>query len=111
MLCFKINKALRFNFYKIDELIVESNSASLYFSTYYYQLPESDITFYLLANKGDHGYLIPEMRTVDYFILIRNYISEEEIEELIEGINKLPEVLAAIEVDPKRLKSKENLIF
>ena len=111
MLCFKLNKQLNFNFYKIDELTIENNSGSLFFSMYYYQLPESDINFYLVANKGEQGYLIPEMKTVDYFILIRNYISEEEVEELIEGVNKLPEVLAAIEVDPKRLKSKENLIF
>jgi hypothetical protein len=26
-------------------------------------------------------------------------------------LNKMPEVLVAIEVDPKKLKSKENLIF
>lgn len=111
MLCFKLNRQLNINFYKIDELIIENNSGEQFFSMYYYQIPETETDFYLLANKGDSGYLIPEMKTVDYFILIRNYISEEEITELINGINKLPEVLVAIEVDPKRLKSKENLIF
>ena len=78
---------------------------------YQYQIPESETDVYLLANKGDQGYLIPEMRKVDYFILIRNYISEEEVEQMIDDINKLPEILAAIEVDPRKLKSKENLIF
>ncbi|MGV3507868.1 MAG: IPExxxVDY family protein [Sphingobacteriaceae bacterium] len=111
MLCFKLNRQLNINFYKIDELIIENNSGEQFFSMYYYQIPETETDFYLLANKGGSGYLIPEMKTVDYFILIRNYISEEEITELINGINKLPEVLVAIEVDPKRLKSKENLIF
>ena len=111
MLCFKLNRQLNINFYKIEELTIESNLSTVFFSRYYYQIPESETDFYLVSNKGDQGYLIPEMKTVDYFILIHNYISEEEIEELIDGINKLPEILAAIEVDPKRLKSKENLIF
>ncbi len=111
MLCFKLNRQLNINFYKIDELIIESNSGSFFFSMYYYQIPETETDLYFVANKGEQGYLIPEMKTVDYFIKIHNYISQEELSQLIEGINKLPEVLAAIEVDPKRLKSKENLIF
>lgn len=111
LLCFKLNKQLNINFYKIDELIIESNYGEVFFSRYHYQTPETETDFYFLANKGDQGYLIPEMKTVDYFIIIRNYISQDETEQLIEGINKLPEVLVSIEVDPRRLKSKENLIF
>lgn len=111
LLCFKLNKQLNINFHKIDELIIENNSGGLFFSRYLYQTPETETDFYLLANKGENGYLIPEMKTVDYFIIIRNYISQDEAEQLIDGINKLQEVLAAIEVDPRRLKSKENLIF
>ena len=111
LLCFKLNKQLNINFHKIDELIIENNSGGLFFSRYLYQPPETETDFYLLANKGENGYLIPEMKTVDYFIIIRNYISQDEAEQLIDGINKLQEVLAAIEVDPRRLKSKENLIF
>jgi hypothetical protein len=111
MLCFKLNRQLNIDFYKIDELNIETSASTLFFSRYHYQIPESETDFFLLANKGGQGYLIPEMKTVDYFIIIRNYISEEEISELINGINKLQEVLVAVEVDPKRLKSKENLIF
>lgn len=111
MLCFKLNKQLNINFHKIDELTIENNSGGLFFSRYHYQIPETETDFYLLANKGGQGYLIPEMKTADYFIIIRNYISQDEAEQLIDGINKLQEVLAAIEVDPRRLKSKENLIF
>ena len=111
MLCFKLNRQLNLNFYKIDELVIESNTKDIFFSRYQYQLPESETDVYLIANKGDQGYLIPEMKRVDYFIIIRNYISEEEVEQLVDGINKLPEVLVAIEVDPRKLKSKENLIF
>ncbi len=111
MLCFKLNRQLNINFYKIDELIIENNFGSLFFSMYYYQIPETETDLFFIANKGEQGYLVPEMKTVDYFIKIHNYINKEELSQLIEGINKLPDVLVAIEVNPKRLKSKENLIF
>ena len=51
------------------------------------------------------------MKKVDFFLLIRNYIDREDLRGIISGINKIPEVLVAAEVDPKKLKSKENLIF
>ena len=111
LLCFKLNRQLHINFSKNDDLLIDTNQGILLFSMYHYQIPESETNLYLLTNKGDQAYLIPEMKTIDFFILIRNYISFEELEELIDKINKMPDVVAAIEVDPKRLKSKENLIF
>lgn len=112
MLCFKINKRLNTNFFRIDELFLQlKGSNPVYFSRYLHQNPDADTEFYLLANKGTEGYLIPEMKQVDYFILIKNFIDKDDLNQLIEGINKLPEVVVAAEVDPEKLKSKENLIF
>jgi len=112
MLCFKINKRLNVNFFRIEELSLHiKGSQPVYFSRYLHQITDADTEFYLLANKGNEGYLIPEMKKVDYFILIKNFIDKEDLNHLIEGINKLPEVVVAAEVDPEKLKSKENLIF
>lgn len=112
MLCFKINKQLNINFFRIDELSIQTkNSNPVYFSRYLHQINETETEFYLLSNKGTEGYLIPEMKKVDYFILIKNFIDKDDLNYIIEGINKLPEVVVAAEVEPERLKSKENLIF
>ena len=113
MLCFKINKQLTVDFVRINELPLQLMPSGItgYFSRYHYQIPETETEFYLLANKGTEGYLIPEMKKVDYFILIRNYFDPEELEGFIEGINKIQEVVVAAEVNPEKLKSKENLIF
>ncbi|WP_423148780.1 IPExxxVDY family protein [Rubrolithibacter danxiaensis] len=112
-LCYKINKQLNIQFHRIDELSFQFSAQQevQYFSRYYYQSAETETQFYLLANKGTEGFLIPEMRTVDFFILIRNYIDDEDLENIISALNKIPEVQVAAEVDPKKLKSKENLIF
>ncbi len=100
------------NFHRIEELsLYLKNSISSFFSRYFYQIPNSDTEFYLLANKGSETYLIPEMKQVDYFILIKNFIDQEDLNYIIDGLNKLQEVVVAAEVDPEKLKSKENLIF
>lgn len=112
-LCFKINRQLAYDFKRIDELALLFNSGqrTLSFNRYSYRPADTGTEFYLLANKGDEGFLIPEMKKADYFMLIRNYIDEEDVEQIVTGLNRIPDVLVAAEVDPKRLKSKENLVF
>lgn len=111
--CYKLNKQLNFQFYRLEELSLQnySDEYQIYFTRYHYHLSQSETDFYLLVNKGTEGFLIPEMNKVDFFILIKDYIDNESLEQFITGINKIPEVQVAVEVDPKKLKSKENLIF
>ena len=113
LFCFKINKALSVNFIKIDdhELVFAAPKPVSYFSKYQYKPAELDTEFYIIANKGTDGFLIPEMMKVDYFLLIRNYVDVEDLRLMISSINRIPEIVVAAEVDPKKLKSKENLIF
>ncbi len=113
MFCYKINKQLGTDFSKITDLeMVFGNDEELfYFSRYFYLNPESETEFYILANRGTERFLVPEMTKVDFFLLIRNYIDKDDLRGIISGLNKIPEVLVAAEVDPKKLKSKENLIF
>ena len=51
------------------------------------------------------------MRKADYFLLIRNYIDENDLDNLISALNKIPEIVAAVKIDPKKIKSRENLLF
>ena len=111
MLCYKINKQLTTGFARIEELEIPSKDGFSFFSRYQYTTPGTETDFFLLANRGTEGFLIPEMKRVDYFILIRNFIDDEDLNHLLEGLNKLPEIVVAVEVNPEKLKSKENLIF
>lgn len=112
-LCYQVNKQLSVNFCRISELelVFNGDESPLVFSRYNYEDTQSETIFYILANKGAEGLLIPEMRNVDFFLLIKNYIDRDDLHYLITGINKIPEVLVAVEIEPKKLKSKENLIF
>jgi hypothetical protein len=113
MLCFKINKQLGTDFSKINdlEMLFSADEELFYFSRYFYTIPESETELYLIANKGTEGCLVPEMKQVDFFLMIHNYIDKEDLKAIVSGLNKISEVLVAAEVDPRKLKSKENLIF
>jgi hypothetical protein len=106
--CFKINKQLSTDFCKISDLELPFNGGSEnnYFSRYYFLTPDIETEYYIVANKGSEGFLVPEMKKADF-----NYIDQDELKQLMMQLNKMPEVLVALEVDPKKLKSKENLIF
>jgi hypothetical protein len=112
-LCFYLNKFAPANFIRVDELALPlSNSHTVALFNRYTYLPENnDTEFYLLSNKGSEGLLIPEMNRVDYFLVIKNFIDDEDLEAWISHLKQIPEVLAAVEVDVKKLKSKENLLF
>ncbi len=72
---------------------------------------EYELLLYFIANKGSDGYLIPEMRKADYFLMIKNYIDDEDLEKLLTALNRIPEIVAAVKIDPKKIKSRENLLF
>ena len=112
-ICYLINKNLSFNFIKRPDLEVDiqQGAGPVYFSIYHDNWEASETDFYFIANKGSDGYLVPEMRKTDYFLMIKNYIDDDELDSLIFSLNKIPEIVAAVKIDPKKLKSRENLLF
>ena len=44
-------------------------------------------------------------------MLIKEFIDDEDLDFFLEGLKKIEDIQAAVEVNPKKLKSKENLIF
>ncbi|PPL01946.1 IPExxxVDY family protein [Parapedobacter indicus] len=113
-LCYFINKVSGLRLSKIEdhEIWMPPPVEKAYFSRYA-DFPEiSETEYYLLANRAaDGGFLISEMRHSDYFLLIRNFIDDEDLMALQNHIADIPDVVVASEISPQKLKSKENLIF
>ena len=112
-ICYYINKCLNFNFTRIDDLSLDThvNGSPMLFSLYHYVWESTETDFYFIGNKGSDGYLVPEMREADFFIMIKNYIDDDDLESMISALNKIPEIVAAVKIDPKKIKSRENLLF
>ena len=112
VLCHYINTRLHFNFEKVDdhEVYFDIDRSPLSFSKFYFYVEQGDNEFFLLNNKSPEGFLIPEMNKVDYFLIIRQYLDKEDLNNILIGLNKLTDIQVAAKIDPGRLKSRENLI-
>jgi hypothetical protein len=112
-ICYLINKRLNFNFIRKPDLTVDiyQGAAPVFFSLFHYNWEASETDFYFIGNKGSDGYLIPEIKKADYFLMIKNYIDDNDLDNLISALNQIPEVVAAVKIDPKKIKSRENLLF
>ncbi|AJR03038.1 IPExxxVDY family protein [Siansivirga zeaxanthinifaciens] len=57
------------------------------------------------------NYLIPEYKSVNYFLKIENEYHSGNEKYILDSILKIPQVVTAFSVDTALLKSKDNLIF
>ena len=112
-LCWAVNKSLSLDLTKLEEEIIirnkNSESQSI-FSIYYYLDGDSEVEFELISNRHEHGYLIPELKTADYFLKISEYYSQG-IEDLILQLRDTNLINMAFEIDVNTLRSKQNLLY
>jgi hypothetical protein len=67
--------------------------------------------YFIVSNRNSDGFLIPEMNKVDYFLIIHQFLDKDDLNYILSGLNKLPDIQVAAQIDPYKLKSKENLIM
>ena len=56
-------------------------------------------------------FLMPELKTVDYVLKIENMPASFEVDTIVEKLLSIKQITTAYNIDHKKLKSKNNLIF
>lgn len=110
-LCWTINNALAINLIRLNDFDILKKKEILSFSFYEYIDKKNNIEYYLIANKSELGYLIPEKRSVDYFIILKGYTEPKLIAKITTILNKQEIILMAHHIDVAILKSRKNLLF
>lgn len=112
-LCYHINKELHTNFKKTADYCLNlfAGNEPLQFSQYFFDIEASETEFYIIANHSAAGYLIPEMGFVNYFILIKNHFDQEDLDEVVLKLQNIESIDVVAQVDPRLIKSNENLLF
>ncbi|MDD2385187.1 MAG: IPExxxVDY family protein [Bacteroidales bacterium] len=66
----------------------------------------------LITNKGNEGFLIEELKNIDFFIIVHYDEATENFDkELISTLKKEEGITAVFSLEPSKLKSKEKLLF
>lgn len=112
-ICWAINQKLDFDLKKTEDLEIKEKKQAepSLFSMYVHENPEEYVEYYVIANRGANGMLVPEQKQADYFLMIRGTITDGQVESIIKQLREISMVLTAYEIDPTQLKSKHNLLF
>lgn len=112
-LCYHLNKELNTDFRKVADygLSLFPSTEPMQFSQYFYKVEASETEFYIIANLGTAGFLIPEMGNTNYFMLIKNHFDQEDIDQMLLKLQNIESIETVVRVDPKSIISNENLLF
>ena len=64
-----------------------------------------------MSNKSVNGLLVPELKQVDYFLLVRNNTRYTTSQHLIEKIKSINIVSSVLEYFPDELKSGDLFLY
>ena len=106
-LCWNINSSMQLNFEKIKDHNIKKD---LWFSRYTY-ISDDGVEYDLLANRSKKGYLVPNQKSINYFLVVKNDYWEQEKPEFMNKLRNIPDVLLAFEIDIANLKYIDRFIF
>lgn len=110
-LCFELNQLLKLKLKREKDLeLISKQKNKNIFSNFYFSSPENE-QFRVINNKGNGAAFIPEMKTIDYFMMIRNLNQKKNVDDLITKIKKIEIISGVYEMDPNELKSAENFLI
>ncbi|SFN78325.1 hypothetical protein SAMN04488519_10241 [Algoriphagus ornithinivorans] len=109
-----INRQLDLDLIKWEDLEIEFLSdPQLKISQYFLSLPHGFVQ--LLKNKAINSqnqvsYLIPELKTMDYFLLVQDQTFQISINTFANKLAEIPFIQNVMKLDVTKLKSRENLL-
>lgn len=112
-LCWSLNQNMALKLVDMGQPIVITNprkKTSVSFDVYNCHDEESRINYYLICNKSGDGYLLPELKHVDYLLMLKEnlYIN---LSDTIRRVRRSDQVLTAFPIGPEEIRSMENLLF
>ena len=111
-LCHELNRHLELDLTRGNDFEIMNNKRmkTSVFSFFQYLNGDDDV-FYIFSNKGKDDFLIPEQKSIDYLMIVKENFKRIDEQEFINTIKKIPIVLGAYSLEVKKLKSKGNLVF
>ncbi len=110
-LSWALNSNLGLNFCKTENLTVQPNNEEekLEFSVFQSVLENKSLKMNLISNRCPNGFLIPEMKNIDFFLQVFGEINQEEIDNIASRLKPIDIISAVFEIIPGKLKKAGNL--
>lgn len=111
--CWSINEHLGLHLSKsLEPFMVSGKKGEVISSHSFFEwYDENDaVEYFLIKNKYNTQFLIPEKSQIDYFLVIRE-AGIVEVDDFLTKIKEISGILTAFIFDPGELKSGSKLIF
>lgn len=111
-LVWAVNNHLGFSFSRIDDLVVHQakTGTDLEFSRYIYTAEESGITYSLISNRCDNGFLFADIRNLDFLIKMNGEVTNQEILDLVKKLKACEVISACYKLDPLKIKGIPGIL-
>lgn len=111
-LCRELNLKLAVDMARKDDYTIFSNKRMEEQAFTFFEFTSGDDDQYcLIANKSKQGYLIPEHKQTDFFLVVRPGKMQPDEEGLLSSVREISHVLTAYLLEAEKLRSGENLVF
>ena len=110
--CSLLNKHFDLNFIREADLDIclQVNSEEQFFAIYQYILPLNGGRYLLYRLKNDKDSLLPEIKQLDYLLLIQSFSPEEDGQFILQGLRGIPDVQLAQLLTRDKLKNANSLL-
>jgi len=112
-LSWAFNQYLKLKFIKAESLTISQPKLeeNQIFSVFKFDDQENVIQYFLIANKSENGFLVPELKNVDFILKIEGDIKDQTAKNLVIQIKKMEFVNTAFKIEDISAKGLKNLIF
>ncbi len=112
-LCWALNNQLKATFSKGKDMEVhEKNQAEQSrFPVFKFRNEEMFTDYRVIVNKTENKFLVPEYKHADYLLMVQGGMPFAEKNSILKKVKEVTFVQTAFEIDPKKIKSKENFVF
>ena len=108
-LAFEINKILHFSMLKSENEFIPDVKKGKAGSFSCFEYIDEDLgSFYLIKNKNEGKYLIPERDKIDFFFFAYQ-LNGIDLKKTIKSLNQIPVVLATFHFEADQLPSIETI--
>lgn len=109
-LAWAINQHLELHLEKCDEdyCLTDKKGGTSDHSMYEYTDEGNRLSYFLIKNKGQGKFLIPEKPSIDFFLfLCENWAVD--VTNIIKDLKAVPSILGVYPFDPEELASAQNI--
>ena len=108
----EMNQKLHMDFVRTGDHVLKHRKTGQeqHFSCFLYEDEEACINYKLLGNRSDTGYLLEELKNIDYLMVITGECDEECASSLREKLIGLDSVQSCFLIDPEIIKAIERVL-